>query len=396
MAAPPASTQPRPPGILAATGGSGMRFIHTADWQIGKVFRRFGEREPLFAEARLAAIEAIGELAIREGARHVLVAGDLYDVETPQPATLRGPLERMRRFAGVIWHILPGNHDADRPRGVWERVAEADAPENVRVHRRPEPVALEPGVFLLPAPLARRAEASDLTAWMDDAPTPEGALRIGIAHGSVTGFDSQGEANNPVDPARPGKAGLAYLALGDWHRTLRISDRVWYAGTPEPDRFDSQETGKALVVETRGGDAAPAVREAVVGRYRWLSLDAEIADDDGAGDIEARIRGLDNLSTLVLRLRIGGAVSLSGRRALEAALARLGAACAWLDPDLEALRARPSQADLEAIDFDGALRDVAERLQARIADDAAAPDSRAIAEEALTRLYLMATEGARR
>ncbi|MCG6122448.1 MAG: DNA repair exonuclease [Microvirga sp.] len=372
-----------------------MRFIHTADWQIGKVFRRFGEREPLFAEARLAAIEAIGELAIREGARHVLVAGDLYDVETPQTTTLLAPLERMRRFSDVTWHILPGNHDADRPKGVWERVADADAPQNVRVHRRPEPTELAPGVFLLPSPLARRAEASDLTAWFDDAPTPEGALRIGLAHGSVTGFDSEGEANNPIDPSRPARAGLAYLALGDWHRTLRISDRVWYAGTPEPDRFDSQETGKALVVEARGGDAPPVVREAEVGRYRWLTLDAEIADADGVGDLEARVRGLDNLSALVLRLRVRGAASLAGRRALEAALSRLGAAGAYLDADLERLRARPSVADLEAIDFDGALRGVAEKLQARIVDETAAPDARAVAEEALTRLFLMATEGAK-
>ena len=69
----------------AGHDGFGMRFIHTADWQIGKVFRRFGEREALFRQARLDAIDALGALAMREEAAHVLVAGDVYDMETPSP-----------------------------------------------------------------------------------------------------------------------------------------------------------------------------------------------------------------------------------------------------------------------------------------------------------------------
>jgi len=53
-----------------------MRFIHTADWQIGKPFKQFGDRESVLRQARLVAIENIGRLAAKEGAAHVLVAGD--------------------------------------------------------------------------------------------------------------------------------------------------------------------------------------------------------------------------------------------------------------------------------------------------------------------------------
>ncbi len=42
-----------------------MRFIHTADWQIGKPFKQFGDRESVLRQARLVAIEKIGELAER-------------------------------------------------------------------------------------------------------------------------------------------------------------------------------------------------------------------------------------------------------------------------------------------------------------------------------------------
>jgi len=40
-----------------------MRLIHTADWQIGKPFQRFGEKDEALRQARLKAIESIGQLA---------------------------------------------------------------------------------------------------------------------------------------------------------------------------------------------------------------------------------------------------------------------------------------------------------------------------------------------
>ena len=98
-------------------------------------------------------------------------------------------------------------------------------------------------MVVLPAPLTAKSTSRDPTAWMDAAATPSGSLRIGLAHGSVQGFGSAGEANVPIDPARAKSAGLAYLALGDWHGTTRISERVWYSGTPEPDGFPRQRAG---------------------------------------------------------------------------------------------------------------------------------------------------------
>ena len=98
-----------------------MRFIHTADWQIGKPFRNFGEKDSVLRQARLAAIEAIGRLARTETAPHVLVAGDLYDNDAPAQKTLLEPLERMRGFPDISWHIIPGNHDYHRGNGLWDR-----------------------------------------------------------------------------------------------------------------------------------------------------------------------------------------------------------------------------------------------------------------------------------
>ena len=47
-----------------------MKFIHTADWQIGKVFKRFGAKEETLRDARLVAIERLGVLARANGVHH--------------------------------------------------------------------------------------------------------------------------------------------------------------------------------------------------------------------------------------------------------------------------------------------------------------------------------------
>jgi DNA repair exonuclease SbcCD nuclease subunit len=370
-----------------------MRFIHTADWQIGKSFRRFGEREPLLRQARLDAIERIGAAAIANGAAHVLVAGDVFDHFAPLDRTIMETVERMKRFPSITWRLLPGNHDPHRPDAVWDRLLRAGPPANVRVMLEPEAQEIEPGVVLLPAPLKRTSESADLTRWMNDASSEPGAIRIGLAHGAITGFSAQQEAGNPIDPARPASAGLAYLALGDWHRTMQINARVWYAGTPEPDRVGSQSVGQALLVELDGADAQPRVTSLETGAYRWETRAFVLSDETDVHDLEARARALPDTLRTLLRLDVSGALPLAARARLAQRLENIAAAVFHLDVDLDDLAVRPSAEDLEAIDFDGVLRTSAERLRARAADAALSAVERRVAEDALVQLFLLPRGG---
>ncbi len=63
-----------------------IKFIHTSDWQIGKVFRFVDDgRMGRLQEARLTAITRLDDLAVEHGAGHILVAGDVYDLEALSP-----------------------------------------------------------------------------------------------------------------------------------------------------------------------------------------------------------------------------------------------------------------------------------------------------------------------
>ncbi|WP_161957090.1 metallophosphoesterase family protein [Aestuariivirga litoralis] len=366
-----------------------MRFIHTADWQIGKPFRNFGEKESVLRQARLAAIETIGRLAVAEGAAHVLVAGDLHDTEAPAQKTLLEPLERMRNFPGVAWHVIPGNHDYHRGNGLWDRARALGLPGNVHLHLTPEAAALGDDAVLLPAPLRRKSEVNDLTEWMDGAGTAAGKIRIGLAHGSVQGFGASGEANNPIAADRARRAGLDYLALGDWHGTLQVGPATWYAGTPEADRFNSQEVGQVLLVEISGPGSPARVTAHRTGAYRWISQAEQLSAAADLEGLERRLRALPDLPNLLMRLDLTGTLDLTARADLARRLAALEAAMFWLEPDLEALHVRPTLADLEKIDFDGVLREAAETLRLQAENAGLGPVERRRAEEALVQLYLL-------
>ena len=365
-----------------------MRLIHTADWQIGKVFRFVGdETMHVLQKARLDAVRSLGKLAKREKAKAVLVAGDIYDKEGVTDRTLAQPLEAMRAFPGVDWHLIPGNHDPDRSNGLWQRACMLGLPDNVHIHLEPKPIALNAETYLLPAPLRHHQTLGDPTSWMNDAETPEGACRLGLAHGSITEFGTNTQTPNLINPDRAKQAGLAYLALGDWHGTKKINQRTWYAGTPEPDRFDRPESGQALLVEINGAKA-PAVTPHQVGRFQWLSDKAALHDLDDIKTLTSRIRSEhSDLSSILLNLRLEGSLSLEARARLEQDVEiSLSAALCYLRLTLDDLRITPSLDDLTELAHDPVIREAVDQLTA-IIDIEDHPDGD-VASRALQHLYL--------
>jgi len=379
-----------------------MRFIHTSDLQIGKAFGYFDpDVTALLQDARHASVGKLGELAMEHGASAVLIAGDIFDKQQLSQVTLAKPIEAMRRFSRVTWHLMPGNHDHLRENGLWDRLIRMQPPSNVKLHLRPgaAEIANDGGkpVFLLPAPLRYIASADDLSNYMDTTNTPEGSIRIGMAHGSIVGFGSGGEASNYIAPTRAETAHLSYLAMGDWHRQMKISDRVWYSGTPEPDAFNLPpgatttlcNGGSALLVDIAGSRGLPAVTPVETGRYRWHKVQRTLIDDAQVDLLDAELRALDrSLDRVLLNLSISGAISLAAREAFEEKIAQnVQAALRGMRLDDSGLLLEPTEADMDDIDKAGFVRVAADRLKA-LADDRSDPVRARIASLALKRLYI--------
>lgn len=364
-------------------------FLHSADWQIGKTFGGFDpEKASLLRHARLSAIDRLAAAALQVGARDIVVCGDIFDSPGLPDLTLRATLAKLGNHPECIWHLLPGNHDPARPDGVWQRIADLRAPANVRLLLKPEPVEISVGVFLLPAPLMAKAIGHDPTAWMDQAGTPAGAIRIGVGHGSTQGFGSSGLASVGVDPNRRKSARLDYLALGDWHGVREIARGVWYSGTPEPDQFPDNEPGFALSVTIDCAGAEPRVEKVPTGTFRWIKRAVTVATPADLSPVEAEIAAAGSAkSNLLLELSLRGAISLDIDAEVSAGLAAL-------EPSLFHLVIRRDDLKLDADGTDfAALRDpqlarVAQRLDEMRATEA----DGTIAEGALRRLFALSRQ----
>jgi len=365
----------------------GIKFVHTSDWQIGRAFRNFDERVASVLEAaRLEVVDRIAAVAVSGGAQHVLVAGDIYDSPDLAARTLRQVLERMKQRTDVSWWLLPGNHDPARPGGIWDRVAALGVPGNVVALTEPGVREMAAGVYLLSAPLVSRAVARDPTAWMDDCVTPDGAIRIGIAHGSITRFGSGGD-DGVIDPGRAQAARLDYLALGDWHGTTQVNARTWYSGTPEPDRFRDNAPGHVLAVSIAGFGAVPDVVLERTARFEWVGERHEIGDVAALAGIEQGLLARGRLQDTLVQLTLTGRLPASAQGALADWHDGLDARVRYLELDTSGLALTMGEEDYASLGDDAALREVAARL-ARLADDVASPKQEA-AKLALAKLFAL-------
>ena len=158
-----------------------MRFIHTADWQLGMT-RHFleGEAQPRYAAARRDAVAALAGVVAETGAQFVVVAGDVFEHNQLSPEVVGKSLEAMRGI-GVPVYLLPGNHDPLDAASVYigaEFVAQC--PDNVTVLDRAGVWDVAPGVQIVAAPWRSKRPTADLTAAvLDDLAADGGADEAG-------------------------------------------------------------------------------------------------------------------------------------------------------------------------------------------------------------------------
>jgi len=344
-----------------------ISFIHTADWQIGKQFANIkGDIAAFLREARFDVIKTLGSLANEHKADAILVAGDVFDANEISDTTIRKTLNAMQEYKGP-WILLPGNHDPALAQSVWTRMKNLpEKTDNIILALDPEPISVaNDKLLILPAPLKLRHEYKDLTEWYDTFQSPSSAFKVGLAHGSIEGFlPESAEIHNMISYQRTEKAELDYLALGDWHGQMKVSTKVWYAGTPEQDRFQDNEPGKALLVTLNKNDDVPRVESLDTGKYQWHKIQFAIFT---ANDIEALnddFSKFQSAKNQVISLSLDGNLSLENRQKLEQLLDSWKAKFAMLEIDDTNLKLSPSEQDLQDFQSAGFLSNTLEKLLA--------------------------------
>ena len=287
-----------------------MRFLHTADWHLGRVYHNLS-----LLDDQAHLLDQFVDLVRKTKPNAVIIAGDIYDRAVPPAEAVRLLDETLTRI--VIGEKTPviliaGNHDSPDRMGFGSRLL-ADAGLIVRGVPLAEvvPVILsdeygEVAIYPLPyaEPSMMRQLFSDekitdhqtgLLAQMDQlrAAHQKGRRAVVVAHAFVQG-GSVSESERSLSVGGTGSvdtnvfADMHYVALGHLHRPQTVgAPHIHYSGSLMKYSFNEADQPKSISLVDLDGEGRVSIERIALNPRRDLRiLDGCLQDliDAGATD----------------------------------------------------------------------------------------------------------------
>ena len=266
-----------------------MRFIHTADWHLGRLFHGIH-----LTDDQRFALDRLVALAEEQRVDAVVVAGDVFDRAVPPTDAvdlLDRTLATLALDVGVQVLVIAGNHDSPARLEYMSEVARRSGVHVVgRVGPVPRSVAVQGGdgtvarfwplAYTDPETARYELQCGDIHSHeevikahlerlqIERQRVGEPAeLNVLVGHAFVTGC-RESESERPLSVGGSGAvsadlfADFDYVALGHLHQPQKAgSNRLRYAGSLLKYSFDEAEQRKSVsVVEVVPG-AEPMVEE---------------------------------------------------------------------------------------------------------------------------------------
>ena len=257
-----------------------MRFIHTADWHLGKLFgqRHMTEDQAYVLEELLALCKDVHPDAL-------IIAGDVYDRAVPPPEAVNLFNEILTRIAeqGIRVLYIAGNHDSAVRLDFGAQLLRASGIYPAGIVRAAEPPVVLSDEYgdvyfsLIPygdPPHVREAFALDENLSFDGALTvqiaaaraqiPLSARSVAVAHAFVIGGQTS-ESEHALSVGGSDQvsvenfAAYSYTALGHLHAPQRAgAEHIRYSGSLLKYSFDEarQKKGVELIELDAAGAAS--------------------------------------------------------------------------------------------------------------------------------------------
>ena len=266
-----------------------IKFIHTADLHLGKVFH-----DQNLGEDQAAMLDDLARLLEDESCAALVIAGDVYDRSIPSPEAVElfgsflGKIKSRRPSPEVF--IIPGNHDSASRLGFGRElfarlgirfgVSAGDCDKPVILERDGESCAffllpfLNPGALEAPdsdgegmIPLRSQAALAEEAGRRMEKARRELADRgvsrsVLAAHLFASGGMEAGSERvfigNAEHVSLSPFRGFDYIALGHLHRFQRAGENAWYPGSPLVYSFGEALPQGAGAVKERRAEGAPS------------------------------------------------------------------------------------------------------------------------------------------
>ena len=274
------------------------RFLHAADLHLDSPLLGLSlgdeKADESVRAATRRAFERLVEVAVAEGVRFVVLAGDVVDGRDSSfesTVFLNTHAGRLFREHGIRTYMVRGNHDPENlfarklvtPEGL--HVFSADAAESIEVPGE--------GVVLHGRSYPTQAVREDLVPGYG-APVP-GKLNVGVLHTALSAAPRDGhEPYAPTTLSELADKGYAYWALGHVHTRATYEERGTKAVFPgnlqsrharEAERFEHPAregspgsiTGRGVAIVDYEGTAITGVRHVPCDVVRWLHLAIDVS-----------------------------------------------------------------------------------------------------------------------
>ena len=266
-----------------------MRFIHTADWHLGRLF--FGRH---LTDDQAHVLDELVHLARDTRAEAVVIAGDIYDRAVP-------PVEAVELFDEVLSRLLldekikvlyiAGNHDSAARLGFGSRLlagggvfvagqlqADAapvvldDAHGKVAFSLLPymEPATVRFAYGEAAKDLAGFDEATSFAVARAAALVPEGCRSVAVAHAFIAGGASS-DSERPLSVGGSDSvssacfAPFSYTALGHLHAPQQAgAANIRYAGSLMKYSFSEVGQRKGASIVDLAADGSVMIEEAAL------------------------------------------------------------------------------------------------------------------------------------
>lgn len=267
-------------------------FIHAADIHLDSPLAGLSRKDEAFSNlvrgATRRAFTNVVDLAIEEGARLVVIAGDLYDGTWKDQSTGQFAIRELARLtrAGIRSVVLFGNHDAE------SRVSRHfTPPEGVHLlsNKRCETVRFDDlGVAVHGRSYKDAATTENIAATY--CPPESGLFNIAALHTALGGHEGhQNYAPCSVDELRA--AGHDYWALGHVHEPSVRSEHPWIVFPGNTQGRHARETGaKGAMVVTVEDGSVHSVEHRACDEARWARVEADVRGAADAAEAVAEVR----------------------------------------------------------------------------------------------------------
>lgn len=292
-----------------------LRILHCGDLHIGMKFNSYPvELRQVLTEARFSVLDSIVKQANEAECQLLVIAGDLFDKTTIPVRDIERVIKTLDKFSGDCVLILPGNHDYDNGQGgLWEHLQKR-LTGKILILNEEKPYYLQDydlDVAAYPAPCRRKHSSTNNLGWMEDKIDPKTARwHIGLAHGSLEGVSPDlNQEYYPMTIQELMTIDVDLWLLGHAHipypeQMSTLGQRIFNAGTPEPDGLDCHHEGHAWLLELDDNKEVQG-NLLTLGQFRFIDTVREIEDEEGFIKLCKEFSGPKGEFT-ILRLNLRG------------------------------------------------------------------------------------------